>query len=126
MIEWQLDRPRSQFDDPSEYQAIDNSWNQIPENEISNFNLNFGKLKKTHAMEEMLERTSLLFFPADRFEPPDWLNLDNLSADLSLSVPKRFRGKTQRRIISKNRLKPTLEWLNLVIFEVVPENRTVV
>lgn len=70
-------------------------------------------------MEEMLNKNCLLFFPADRFEPPDWLNVSDLATDLKLPEPERIKGKTSRRIFSRNRLKPTLDWLNSVIFDMM-------
>lgn len=70
-------------------------------------------------MEEMLDKNCLLYFPADRFEPPDWLNVADLSQDLKLPEPERMKGKTPRRIFSRNRLKPTLDWLNSVIFDMM-------
>lgn len=126
LIEWQLDRQKQQFGADVDMMSVDKSWRQIPPNETSYYLLNLGDLAQPHLLEEMLNSTSLLFFPADRFEPPDWLNLENLSTDLQLPESERIKGRTQRRIFARNRLKPTLEWLNAVIFDMfVTEHHTV-
>lgn len=119
LIEWQLDKPKESFTEPEELQAIDPSWNQISPNETSHYALPTGELSQPHILEKSLSENSLLFFPADRFEPPDWLNLENLSSELKLPEPSRIKGRTQRRILSKNRLKPTLDWLNSIIFDMM-------
>ena len=119
LIEWQLNRQKELFTEPTELQMIDPTWHQIPSNEISHFALPLGELGQIHLLEKSLGENSLLFFPADRFEPPDWLNTENLSSELKLTEPSRMKGKTQRRILSRNRLKPTLEWLHSVIFDMM-------
>lgn len=119
LIEWQLNRPKESFTESDELQAIDPSWQQIPPNETSYYALPLGELGPLHLLEKNLTENCLLYFPADRFEPPDWLNTENLSSDLKLPEPSRIKGKTQRRILSKNRLKPTLDWLNSVIFDMM-------
>lgn len=126
LIEWQLDKPKESFTEPDELQAIDPSWQQILPNETSHYALPLGEISQLHLLEKNLGENSLLFFPADRFEPPDWLNTENLSSELKLTEPSRMKGKTQRRILSKNRLKPTLDWLNSVIFDMmVSEHKAV-
>ncbi len=119
LIEWQLDKQKELFTEPDELLAIDTSWQQIPPNETSHYALPLGELSQPHLLEKELAENSLLFFPADRFEPPDWLNLENLSSELKLPEPSRIKGRTQRRILSKNRLKPTLDWLNSIIFDIM-------
>lgn len=126
LVEWQLDKQKELFTEPNELQAIDASWQQILPNETSHYSLSLGELGQPHLLEKSLRENSFLFFPADRFEPPDWLNTENLSTELKLPDPSRIKGRTQRRILSKNRLKPTLDWLNSVIFDMmVSEYRTV-
>ena len=119
LIEWQLNAKKESITDPTGLLSLDSSWNEIPPNETSHFKLPLGELAQPHVLEALLEKTSLLFFPADRFEPPDWLNTENLSSELRLPDVSRFKGRTQRRIFSRNRLKPTLEWLHSVIFDMM-------
>jgi predicted ATP-binding protein involved in virulence len=124
LIEWQLVSAKNKIPEPEKLQEIDASWNQIPDNETSYYSLPLGELAQPHLLEDTLQKQSLLFFPADRFEPPDWLNAENLSSELRLPEPSRMKGRTMRRIFSRNRLKPTLEWLNAVIFDMMVAEHT--
>jgi hypothetical protein len=117
LVEWQLAKRKDQFT-ANDYSSLDQSWHSILPSSFDFFSLNFGNFTQKDKMEEMLARSSMLYFPADRFEPPDWLNLSGLSPDLALPESQRMRGRTARRIISKNRLKGTLDWLFSVIFDV--------
>ena len=119
LVEWQLNAKKESITDPASLIALNKSWHEIPANETSHFKLPLGQLAAPHMLEALLQKTSLLFFPADRFEPPDWLNTENLSSELRLPDVPRMKGQTSRRIFSRNRLKPTLEWLNSVIFDMV-------
>lgn len=119
LIEWQLNNVRKTSTEFSELQTIDGSWHEIPLTETNLFKLPLGELEAPHLLEAMLQKNSLLFFPADRFEPPDWLNADGLSPELQMPEQSRMKGKTSRRIFSKNRLKPTLDWLHSVIFDMM-------
>ena len=119
LIEWQLDKQKEALTEPAELHTIDPSWQQIPLHETSHYALPLGELSQSHLLEKSLGENCLLFFPADRFEPPDWLNTENLSSELKLPEPSRIKGRTERRILAKNRLKPTLEWLNSVIFDMM-------
>jgi predicted ATP-binding protein involved in virulence len=119
LVEWQLNAKKESITDPTSLLALDNSWLEIPANETSHFKLPLGELAQPHVLEALLQKTSLLFFPADRFEPPDWLNTENLSSELRLPEAQRIKGRTPRRIFSRNRLKPTLEWFNSVVFDMM-------
>lgn len=124
LIEWQLNNVRETITDLTELQTLDASCHEIPAAETSHFKLPLGELAAPHLLEATLRKTSLLFFPADRFEPPDWLNTESLSSELQLPEQSRMKGRTLRRIFSRNRLKPTLEWLHAVIYDImVAEHR---
>lgn len=119
LIEWQLNTAREKVTEIAALQLLDSSFNEIPGTETSHFKLPMGELSAPHLLEETLQKTSLLFFPADRFEPPDWLNAENLSSELQMPEQSRVKGRTSRRIFSRNRLKPTLDWLHSVIFDMM-------
>lgn len=118
LVEWQLNREKSEYPDPVPFVQLDDTWNLIPANSADYFDLKLGSLSQPYVLEKELEKFSLLFFPADRFEPPDWLNSQALSSELRIDVPTLLKGKTQRRILSRNRLRPTLDWFYSVIFDV--------
>ncbi len=119
LIEWQLNDARESLTDFAELQNLDGSFQEIPASETSYFKLPLGELNPPHLLEATLQKNSYLFFPADRFEPPDWLNAESLSSELQLPEQSRMKGKTSRRIFSRNRLKPTLDWLHSVIFDMM-------
>lgn len=119
LIEWQFNDARESLMEFAELQNLDGSFQEIPATETSHFKLLLGELTAPHLLEATLQKNSYLFFPADRFEPPDWLNAESLSSELQLPEQIRMRGKTSRRIFSRNRLKPTLDWLHSVIFDMM-------
>lgn len=119
LIEWQLNKPKKKLTEPVGLEEVDPSWQNVPAMETSYFELPLGELSAPHILEEVITQHCHLFFPADRFEPPDWLNVENLSTELKLPEPSRMKGRTERRIFSRNRLKPTLEWLYSVIFDMM-------
>lgn len=117
--EWQLDRTRTKFEAEVGWTPPIPSWNAIPDHEISHFAPNLGQLAAVHEMQAVLDANCTLFFAADRFEPPDWLNSESLSAELKLPEPTRAKGRTHRRIFARNRLKPTMEWLASLMFDML-------
>jgi hypothetical protein len=117
--EWQLDQTKESFENTLGWTPNENSWSQIPEHDTSHIIQNLGTLSAPHRMEAEFAANCLLFFPADRFEPPDWLNTANLSHELRLPEPSRIKGRTERRIFSRNRLKPTMEWLTSVLLDML-------
>jgi energy-coupling factor transporter ATP-binding protein EcfA2 len=119
LIEWQLDKQKENFSGQDEFIEIDPTWQEIQPQANNHFALPLGELTQEHLLEKCLAENCFLFFPADRFEPPDWLNEENLSSELQLPRPSRIKGRTRRKILSRNRLKPTLEWLNSVIFDIM-------
>lgn len=119
MVEWQLNVKKSDFVNSELIQLAGQTWGATPDSESSCFSLQLQQFSDRGRLEQMLAENCLLFFPADRFEPPDWLNVDDLSSDLKLPEAERRRGRTSRKIILKNRLKPTLDWVMSVIFDVL-------
>lgn len=119
LIEWQLNTMKQDCVTSVELANIDASWERMPERESSFFEMPMGELGQTHLLEKVLQENCFLFFPADRFEPPDWMNVSDLSTELRLIDPIKTKGKTDRRILSKNRLKITLDWLFSIIFDMM-------
>lgn len=115
--EWQLDRPRHMFEVELGWTPTKNSWKEIGPYETSNFDLVPGSLATEQDAEEAYKANCLLFFPADRFEPADWLNQEDLSPDLHLPDHKMIKRRTVRRVISRNRLRLTVDWLMSLTFD---------
>jgi hypothetical protein len=121
--EWVLDRPRSRFETEVTPHPTDGSWKQIPPDDFNRFattpegrNPLMGRPVDSPLGKAMREHV-VLYFPSDRFEPPDWLNEGALSPELRFPAANTFHGQTDRRIFAKSLLKPTLEWLRAVILD---------
>ena len=117
--EWQLDRPKAVFETELGRTPDDPTWQKIPQQETSHFDLTFGTLSENHELEKAFNTNCTLFFPADRFEPPDWLNTEDLSRELKLPEPSRIKGRTARRIFARNRLKPTMDWMTSILLDML-------
>lgn len=123
LVEWVLDRPRKAFESDVEPKPADEGWKEIAESEHQHFAVSpstqpppFGK-RPEPKLAKLFSENVVLYFPSDRFEPPDWLNLKNLSAELQLPEPVAMTGFTARRILTRSLLKPTLEWLQGLRFD---------
>lgn len=117
--EWQLDRTRSAFEEELKWTPNNQTWQQIPQTEGSHFNLLLGRLSSPPLLEEKLQKNCILFFPADRFESPDWLNSENLSPEFKLPEPSRMHGETDRRIFSRSRFRSTVRWMISTLFDML-------
>jgi hypothetical protein len=74
-------------------------------------------------IQNLFAQNVALFFPSDRFELPDWLNVEALAEELRFPEPSKFEGHTARRIFSRALLKPTLEWVKAVVLDSLLEER---
>jgi predicted ATP-binding protein involved in virulence len=117
--EWQLNCSKEDFENRIGIQFQDPAWNEMPGHENNHFSFHLGNLNPTHKTEKHISTNCLLFFSADRFEPPDWLNTESLSSELKLPTPTKLKGQTARRIFARNRLKPTMEWLTSILLDVL-------
>jgi hypothetical protein len=120
--EWVLDRPRKAFDAQVSPLPEDQGWRQIPEDETDRFALTPQPLHPiqralSRPMQKLFGENTVLFFPSDRFELPDWLNERSIAPELRFPEPAPFRGQTVRRIFSRALLKPTLEWIKAVVLD---------
>ena len=62
LIEWQLNRIKQDFSEADGFQAVDSSWNRIPDRETSLYELPLGELTQIHLLEKELEENCILFF----------------------------------------------------------------
>lgn len=123
LVEWVLDRPRKAFESEVEPKPADEGWKEVAESEQHHLAVSpstqpppFGK-RPEPKLAKLFSENVVLYFPSDRFEPPDWLNLKSLSADLQFPEPVTMTGFTARRILARSLLKPTLEWLQGLRFD---------
>jgi len=121
--EWVLNRTRKDFESEVEPKPTDGGWKKMGEMESDYFETSpatqappFGT-RPEPKLAKLYTENVVLYFPSDRFEPPDWLNAQNLSAELQFPEPVAMKGFTARRILSRSLLKPTLEWLQSLRFD---------
>ena len=113
--EWQLLLSRSQFEDQLKYTPSRRAWNEIPENEQSFFQSTFNA--NADGTKSIFKNQCCLYFPANRFEEPAWLNFDNLKSKASYSDLKRISGYSNRDLICTSPLKSNINWLLDVILD---------
>ena len=79
--EWQLALTKSDFEEKLGYTSLRKEWNQIPNEESSNFISTFNA--SSESTKRIFKQKCCLYFPVNRFEDPAWLNLTNLKAKAS-------------------------------------------
>ena len=124
VTEWVLNQTREEFEKSDKPKPKTEGWKQIPDAENKSFSVlpeqqtNLGGgVVLSPTMQRRFRENVVLYFPSDRFEPPDWLNAASIRADLEFENPSRLDGSTSRNIFAKSLLKPTLEWLRGVILD---------
>lgn len=108
-IEWQLLNTRQEFESQFQYVPNNQDWNKIPEQESSWFWTNFSENRND--LRELINKNCLLYFPANRFEEPAWLNLLNLKARAEYSELKTIRNFSNRSIVHYAPLKFNQNWI---------------
>ena len=77
--EWQLSLPREQYETQLGCcPVVDKSFGEIPAHETSVFNPEF--IQRQVDVTKQFYSNCVLYFPANRFEQPAWLNEGNLTA----------------------------------------------
>lgn len=113
--EWQLDKPKSQFEETYSFSPEKTSWATIPTDEWSHFKSSMSDNEK--AAKELFENKCCLYFPVNRFEEPAWLNIDNLKDRATYTELKRINRYSNRNLISTSPLKANRNWLLDLIFD---------
>ncbi|MCY4069424.1 MAG: AAA family ATPase [Acidimicrobiaceae bacterium] len=90
----------------------------------SSFNLSEDRRENA---KNLIEDRCILYFPADRFEEPAWLNEEHLINPPSRTHASPYEGHTIRKIIATSTLRNNQDWLYDVvtdryIFEVQTKN----
>lgn len=119
MTEWQLSCKKCDHPRHENLSSLDSTWHKIPAQEADHIDFSLTGPGSDTTLEKLLTTHTLLHFPADRFEPPDWLNQENLSPQVALPEIPRHKGRTARQTIARNRLKPTLDWIYSLIYDTV-------
>jgi len=113
--EWQLACTRedhvTNFGDPK----IDNSFAEIPLHETSIFNSNFHN--NVVEVSKQFSSNCVLYFPANRFEEPAWLNAQNLNSTAEFIERKKVNRFSNRWIIQQSPLTVSKNWLLDIVLD---------
>lgn len=113
--EFQLNRPRTEFEEALGYTPARKIWGQINPGETSLFLSSFDSHPEPTAT--LYKKQCCLYFPVNRFEEPAWLNLDNLKTKANYSDLKRISRYSNRSIVCTSPLKENKDWLLDLIFD---------
>lgn len=107
--EWILSHIKSDFEEIYKYSPARREWAEIPADESSLTNNNFHQKQKE--LKQFVNNNCSLYFPANRFEEPSWLNEENLLSKPEHTDRKRIAGISERKIICHSPLKTNVNWL---------------
>lgn len=113
--EWQLSRPREEYLKQFENPNIDSSFEDIPLHEWSVFKGNFSD-SPLEVSRQFIDNC-VLYFPANRFEQPAWLNEASLNAVATFVEHRKIDKTSNRRIVQQEPLQTSKDWLIDVIFD---------
>ena len=101
--------------------AAEELWNGIDAADTSAFTYHYNDGR----IQALLKRSCMLYFPANRFEEPAWVNEDNLTARARHMNRTRMKGHTARKVINYSPLLDNENWLFDVVYDFsVFERRT--
>lgn len=121
--EWVLISTRNDFESSTNPLPTEDGWKKIPASEQSLFvpepnrNNTLPPGPVPEVLSQSFSKNCVLYFPSDRFEIPDWINIHSLREDLRFPDAVNFQGQTQRRIFARALLTDTLEWLRAVVLD---------
>ena len=98
-------------------------WEDIPDGSRENPKTSFtrdpfgGPAEQQKEIDANVTRRCILYFPADRFEDPAWLNADNLTARAEHRERKIVQGTTARRVIASSSLRANQNWLFDAVYD---------
>lgn len=121
--EIQADMNRREFEESRQFTPIDKKWNEIEMDSSSSIWGNFSQ--NNQSLKDDISKSTLLYFPANRFEEPSWLNIDNLKNNVTYSAQPKIAGVSGRQIINASPLHVNQNWLLDVIYESLVVDRRI-
>ncbi|WP_421406860.1 AAA family ATPase [Agrobacterium tumefaciens] len=103
------------FEDQFQMTPADKNWQLMDDAETSLIASNF--LEKKSELYEAISKFTHLYFPANRFEEPAWLNAENLANVTEYLSGDRMTGISGRRIVTERSLKANQSWLLDVLYD---------
>ena len=113
--EWQLACSREDYVEKFGTPEIDSSFGEIPLQEASIFNTNF--INNPVEVSKQFRSNCVLYFPANRFEQPAWLNEQNLNATAEFIERKTIHRVSNRWIIQQSPLTVSKNWLMDILLD---------
>lgn len=93
-------------------------WNRLSQEDHDTIDTNMSKgTADANAISRLFANSCYLYFPADRFEHPAWLNIDNLEDRARHMALPHLVGHTSRRIIATSPLQENRDWLYDVVYD---------
>lgn len=113
--EWQLSSAKKDFETKFGYKPARDGWLRFPEDENSYFWTNFSE--KRNDLLRLVNSNCILYFPANRFEDPGWLNYANLVSRAEYMDLIHVNGHCNRSIIQYSPMSKNRDWIYDVIFD---------
>lgn len=96
---------------------VKDAWNKVKAGTGDHFLTNFWQGNNEAKTKDIFSKNCVLYFPANRFEEPAWLNEENLNAQAEYMNLKRLQDHTDRRMINYSPLRENQNWLFEVIYD---------
>lgn len=113
--EWMLSHKRSEHEKQFGRPSIDSSYSEIPAENSSFFKPDFAH--RIADISKQFTKNCILYFPANRFEHPAWLNERNLKSTAVFVDPAQIERQSKRKIIQDSPLNTTKDWLLDVLLD---------
>ena len=116
--EWILRCPKKEFEDKLKYAIADEKWNTIQDdsNDLLYFSYQ-NNISQKKNLKQFVDRKALVYFPANRYEDPAWLNFPNLNHQASVAFLQKRQGVSDRNILCTNTLRTLTNWIYDVVFD---------
>jgi predicted ATP-binding protein involved in virulence len=122
--EWLLNCVKSEYEKAFGVPDNKRDWDLITIDQNSLFKTTFKR--KSNATKSLIDKACALYFPANRFEEPGWLNQENLLQAVNYTDKKNFSGYSNRTIIAISPLKKNQQWiLDILLDRNVLEKNTI-
>ena len=117
--EFRLARPKNQY--PSVPRRLidihsEAAWDKISDSEVDHYYSNINNDQKS-TISDIFSKNCILYFPANRFEHPAWLNEKNLNYKANYMRLQNLSGHTDRRVINISCLEGLQNWLFDLIYD---------
>lgn len=115
--EWQLINTRKQLQQNLQALATPQGWDKIGEDSTNTLNFNHQHDQaKINILKNIIDNSSIVYLPPNRFEEPAWLNIDNLNRKATIASKLKLSNISNRQIVASSSLDLIIDWLYDTIF----------